>query len=121
MKQKKKVRSLSNENVINFFTKKNIDESPLNSPDIDWEEDIHTKVVDLVQILLYALRVDQKITVPDQYDPNEEQFTRDMALISVGLKSLLEHHYGVGPTATTQWVESIQERLYRFKNDSGLN
>ena len=44
-----------------------------------------------------------------------------MALISVGLKSLLEHHYGVGPTATTQWVENIQERLYRFKNDSGLN
>ena len=121
MNRKKKVRSLNNENVINFFTKKNIDESPLNPPEFDWEEEVHKDVVDLVQILLYALRVDKKITVPDQYDPNEEQFTRDMALISVGLKSLLEHHYGVGPTATTQWVESIQERLYRFKNDSGLN
>lgn len=117
----RKARLLTNENVINFFTKKNINETPLNIPDTDWDEELRNKVVDLVQILLYALKVDMDVAVPDQYDPNEEQFTRDMALISVGIKSLLEHHYGVGPTATTQWVESIQRRLYRTVNDNGLN
>jgi hypothetical protein len=112
MKLQKKVRELQNKNVINFFTRKNINDSPINLPDTDWEELVRTKTVDLVQLILWALKEEHKINVPKEFDPGEEQFTKDVTMISMCIKGLLEHQYGIGPTETTRVMENMAEKIF---------